>query len=134
MISIGVEIGKRLEKGLNQEWALPVSAGIGTLILTLIINGIGEVIPCIGWMVPALVGMVGLGATMLSRFGTQNYPSSPVEIINKEPDSPVPAVQEIKEYELQEASDKDEPEPSAGSTVVVEEPVDGEEKSDEDTS
>ena len=125
IISIGVEIGKRLAMGLNQEWALPVSAAVGTLIVTLIINGIGEVIPCIGWMVPALVGMIGLGATILTRFGTQNYPSSPVAIIPGQPGSPVTPAMDIDENEIQIESTMDEPEPPAGNTKIVDEPDDG---------
>lgn len=74
MVVIGVETGNRLGRFANQEWALPVSAGIGTFLVTVVVNGIGEVIPCVGWLVPLLVGSVGLGAVLLTVFGTRPYP------------------------------------------------------------
>ena len=73
VIAVGTEVGKRLAQLLQQEWALAVSAGIGTFILTLVVNGIGF-IRCVGWVAPAIVGMLGLGAVILTRFGTQSYP------------------------------------------------------------
>ncbi len=73
VIAVGTEVGKRLAKLLQQEWALAVSAGVGTFILTLVVNGVGFV-RCVGWVAPAIVGMVGLGAVILTRFGTQSYP------------------------------------------------------------
>ncbi|HSQ27752.1 MAG TPA: polymer-forming cytoskeletal protein [Anaerolineales bacterium] len=74
IVVIGVETGSRLGRLVNQDWALPVSAGIGTFLLTLVVNGVGEVIPCIGWLAPFLVGSIGLGATLLTVFGTRDYP------------------------------------------------------------
>lgn len=74
LIVIGVETGNRLGRLANQDWALPVSAGIGTFLMTLVVNGIGKVIPCVGWMAPFLVGSIGLGATLLTLFGTRSYP------------------------------------------------------------
>lgn len=73
VIAVGTEVGKRLAKLLQQEWALAVSAGVGTFILTLVVNGVGFV-RCVGWVAPAIVGMLGLGAVILTRFGTQSYP------------------------------------------------------------
>lgn len=74
MVVVGVETGNRLGRFANQEWALPVSAGIGTFLMTIVVNGIGEVIPCIGWLAPLLVGSIGLGAVLLTVFGTRGYP------------------------------------------------------------
>jgi hypothetical protein len=31
-------------------------------------------VPCVGWMAPAAVGLVGLGAVLLTRFGGRVYP------------------------------------------------------------
>jgi hypothetical protein len=73
LVSLGMEVGKRLADALDQDWALPVSAGIGTFLLTLLINGIGF-IDCIGWIPGALVGVLAVGAVLLTRFGTQAYP------------------------------------------------------------
>jgi hypothetical protein len=71
-VAIGTEIGKRLAEVIHRDWALPVSAGLGTLLMTLVVDWVGQ-IWCVGWMFPALVGAIGLGAVLLSRFGTQAY-------------------------------------------------------------
>ena len=73
-IAIGAEVGKRLAQMSKADWALPVSAGLGTFLLALITYGIGEIVPCVGWIVPFLVGITGLGAVILTRFGTLPYP------------------------------------------------------------
>jgi len=71
-VAIGTEIGIRLAEVMHRDWALPVSAGLGTLLMTLVVDWVGQ-IWCVGWMFPALVGAIGLGAVLLSRFGTQAY-------------------------------------------------------------
>ncbi|MFC2064074.1 polymer-forming cytoskeletal protein [Chloroflexota bacterium] len=84
-ISVGMEVGNRLAVTFNQEWSAPLSAALGTFVLNFVANGIGF-IPCIGWLVPFIVSMIGLGAVFLSRFGTQPYPQEtqmspdPVEV------------------------------------------------------
>jgi hypothetical protein len=72
-ISLGYEVGRRLEKMFKLDWPAPVSAGIGTFVLALFVDGAGELIPCIGWLLPALVGILGVGAVALTRFGSQTY-------------------------------------------------------------
>jgi hypothetical protein len=76
-IAIGLEVGQRMSRAFHQEWALPLSAALGTFVLNFVAFGIGF-IACVGWLVPFLIGMLGLGAVLLSRFGTQPYP--PTEI------------------------------------------------------
>jgi hypothetical protein len=75
VIVIGLEAGKRISQLLKQEWAPAVSAGAGAFLVTLIGNSIGLIVPCIGWMAPALIGMLGLGAVIVTRFGTEEFPS-----------------------------------------------------------
>ena len=78
MIAVGAEVGKRLAQVLKQEWAFAVAAGLGTFTLVVVVNGFNSLIPCIGWLARLLVAMVGIGAVLLTRFGTQVYqPSSP---------------------------------------------------------
>lgn len=91
-ITIGIEVGKRLEQALNQKWHLAISAGLGTFLMTLVVNSIGE-IPCIGWTVPFLVTLAGLGAVVLTRFGTQNYPPLSPVVIPSTPANPPSAPQ-----------------------------------------
>jgi len=74
IIILGMEVGKRLAHFMKQDWALPVSTGVGAFVLTLVINSIGALIPCVGWLGPAVVGVIGLGAVLLTRFGSQDYP------------------------------------------------------------
>jgi hypothetical protein len=71
-IAMGLEVGQRLAKASNQDWQPVVAGGLGTLIFSLVVNGIGF-IPCIGWIAPLLVGAVGLGAVLMTRFGTRQY-------------------------------------------------------------
>jgi hypothetical protein len=73
-IGVGLELGKRMATLLKTDWALPVAAGIGTLTLSIVIGGIGKYLWCIGWILPTMVALVGLGSVLLTRFGTQNYP------------------------------------------------------------
>ena len=76
-IAIGLEVGQRAALALHQEWPLPLSAALGTFVLNFMANGIGF-IPCVGWLVPFLIGLLGLGGVLLSRFGTQAYPPSEI--------------------------------------------------------
>ncbi len=72
-IAIGYEIGQRFTKAIHQDWHPAFSAGLGTFALTLIakmLTGI-PVLNCVGWLVPFLLGLAGLGAVLMTRFGTQ---------------------------------------------------------------
>jgi hypothetical protein len=118
IIAIGLETGKRLALLMNQDWALPVSAMVGTFLLTLLINGLGAVVPCIGWIVPALVGMVGLGAALVTRFGARALPDA--ELVA----SPVQSTQVVDAIPLPSAP----PEPASPDLPAVESPPPGDEK------
>jgi cytoskeletal protein CcmA (bactofilin family) len=74
IVVLGLEVGKRLAQVLKIDLADPVTAGAGTFILILVMNGIKVAIPCIGWIFAALIGCLGLGAVLLTRYGTQPYP------------------------------------------------------------
>lgn len=70
MIALGNEVGERFTQSINQTWAPAFTAGFGTFLLMLVGGAIGE-IPCIGWLFVALIGFVGIGAAVLTRFGTR---------------------------------------------------------------
>jgi cytoskeletal protein CcmA (bactofilin family) len=92
LIALGLEVGKRLTQAFKWDWAPAASAGLGTFTLMLVIGGVGAIVPCIGWIVPALVGVVGFGAVLLTRFGTQTYPQEvPYETIDVEEELPPPS-------------------------------------------
>jgi len=74
-IAVGLEVGKRLAVAFQADWPLVVDATLGTMLLSLIANGIG-LTPCIGWIVPVVVGFVGMGGVILSGFGSRPYPTS----------------------------------------------------------
>lgn len=73
-LAIGLLVGRQLNILLKQSWTDPVNAGVGTLVISLLASLL-NVIPCIGWTASALVSLVALGAAILTRFGTQVYPS-----------------------------------------------------------
>jgi len=74
-IVLGLELGQRLARAFNTTWSAPLAAGLGTLVLSLVANGVGF-IPCVGWLAPFLVSILGLGAVILTRFGVRDYPES----------------------------------------------------------
>ena len=74
LVSLGAEVGRRLAIQMRQDWAPALSAGVGAFLLILVVQGIDKLIPCLGWLAPALVGFLALGAVVLTRFGTQPYP------------------------------------------------------------
>lgn len=106
IITLGAETGRRLSQFLKIDWALPVAAGIGTFLLTLVSNGIELLVPCVGWFVPALIGVIGLGAVLLTRFGSQSYPAGPRSEVDDRPlpsPSPPPALDASVETSVEDA-------------------------------
>lgn len=80
-LALGMLVGARFSAALKLHNLSPaVSAGIGTVLFTLVANIIG-LVPCVGWVVPVMLAAIGLGAVTLTRFGTQPYlsglPSQP---------------------------------------------------------
>lgn len=88
LIALGLEVGKRLAGLFKQEWAPAAAAGAGTFILILVLNGLSVTMPCVGWVFPALAGMVGLGAVLITRFGTQDYPAYATPVAPLMPPAP----------------------------------------------
>lgn len=69
-LALGMEVGQRLMSMLNVEWPLPVGVALGTFLLTLVTDTVG-VIPCIGWIAPVMVAVLGLGGVLMTSFGTR---------------------------------------------------------------
>lgn len=92
-LTSGMVVGERIARMFNQTWSAPLCAGLGTLALALV-TALLSGIACIGWILPFLVSVVGLGSVILTRFGTQAYPPAvheaplPPQIIDVEPASP----------------------------------------------
>jgi hypothetical protein len=103
-IAIGLEVGRRIAKLINVEWAPAVSAGVGTFLLFLVVGGLSEMIFCVGLLPHLLIGFWGLGAVIMTRFGTQEYipASSTGTTTVEDPDLPgvvVPQLEESDETE-----------------------------------
>src|ERR1041385_221129 len=87
MIALGQEVGERFTRAINQSWAPVLTAGFGTFLLMLVGGALGQ-IPCIGWLVPALLGLLGIGAVVLTRFGVRPVSTSAVTVYT--PPAPPP--------------------------------------------
>ncbi len=86
-VSIGTELGKRIAGLFKTVWPVPISAGMGTLILSLVL-GVVSYVPCLGWGIVSIVVLIGLGGVLLSRFGTRTYTSTLFN--SKTTDEPAP--------------------------------------------
>lgn len=71
-IAVGLELGRRMAEAFKWDLHTAAAAGIGVFLLTFVVGGIG-LIPCVGWVVPFLVASIGLGAVILTRFGSREY-------------------------------------------------------------
>ena len=71
VIALGNEVGERFTQSINQSWAPVLTAGFGTFLLMLVGGAIGQ-IPCVGWLFTTLIALVGIGAAVLTRFGTRS--------------------------------------------------------------
>jgi hypothetical protein len=84
-IAIGNLLGQRFAKLFRTTWAIPVSAGIGAFVVTLLV-GLLNLIPCIGWLVGVILGLAGLGAVVMTRFGSISSSSKPaIPVMPSEP-------------------------------------------------
>lgn len=83
MIALGQEVGERFTQGINQTWAPVLTTGFGTFLLMLVGGYIG-MIPCVGWLAPFLIGVVGIGGVIMTWFGSRSGPGTlttqPVEV------------------------------------------------------
>lgn len=71
-IAVGYEVGQRLATLFKTTWHPSISAGVGTLLLSLV-TGMAGLIPCVGWVLGFLVGIIGIGAVITSRVGSEKY-------------------------------------------------------------
>lgn len=93
MIAIGKEIGERLGKVMHQDWAMAISAGVGTFLLTFFlgsidaVNNFSWVVGCVTWIIPAAIGLLAVGAVVITRFGAQAV-QSPARSVYSPPAGP----------------------------------------------
>jgi len=68
--AIGLWVGERLLGALNVRERQPVlEVAVGVALIELL-----TAVPCIGWLLGVLISLAGLGAVVLTRFGTVPYP------------------------------------------------------------
>ncbi len=85
-IAAGLALGERVLVALRQADRQPlVAAAVGALLLTFLGN-----LPCLGFLVGILVGAWGLGAVLLTRFGTTPYTGAPSPRVTPPPALPGP--------------------------------------------
>ena len=108
-VALGLEVGRRIAKAINMEWAPAISAGVGTLILFFVLGGFRVLVPCIGFIPQALVGIWGLGAVALTRFGTQSYPTPEPKTSSDEIPDTLPADFELTEPDTESDRSEDNP-------------------------
>jgi len=85
LVAIGLEVGQRIFRALDQDVHPVLSAALGTLVLALVVNGVG-LVPCLGLVFQWLVGTFGLGAVIITQFGTRATElPAPVEAIEELP-------------------------------------------------
>jgi hypothetical protein len=88
IVAMGAEVGQRFSKAINQSWTPVLTIGFGTFLLMLIGGAIG-LIPCLGGMILFLLGMVGIGGSLVSWFGVR-LPTTPVVTLATPPTDEVP--------------------------------------------
>jgi len=70
-IALGRLTGEKLLEAIKVREILPIVAVVvGVLVLTIV-----GFVPIIGWLVGLFIGLLGLGAVVLTRFGTRAYPT-----------------------------------------------------------
>jgi hypothetical protein len=75
IVALGQEVGDRFNRAINQTWQPILSTAFGTFLLTLIAGYVG-LIPCIGWLFNFILALAGIGAVIMTRFGTRSGPSA----------------------------------------------------------
>ena len=79
LIALGYEVGERFTRSINQSWAPVFTTGFGTFLIMLV-GGAFAQIPCIGPFLVILVGLVAIGAVVMTRFGAQPLPVAVVSV------------------------------------------------------
>lgn len=73
-IAFGLEVGGRINDAMDQNWSLPLQAGIGTFALTFVISSLDFIFwGPLAWLIGIGVASIGLGSVILTRFGVRSY-------------------------------------------------------------
>ena len=79
VVAMGSEVGERFTKAINQTWSPVLTIGFGSFLLMLVGGAIG-LIPCLGWFILILLGMMAVGGAVMTWFGIRpsQVPALPV--------------------------------------------------------
>jgi hypothetical protein len=71
-IAVGWLVGEKIMDSVKvrESWKTPVI----TVIVGVILLAVVSAVPIVGWIVSMFFGLLGLGAVVLTRFGTRPYP------------------------------------------------------------
>lgn len=86
VVSMGSEVGQRFSKAVNQVWSPVLTIGFGTFLLMLVGGAIG-IIPCLGGLILFLLGMAGVGGSIMTWFGLR-LPQAPAVTVYTPPPPP----------------------------------------------
>ncbi|NIV40504.1 MAG: hypothetical protein GWN58_67215, partial [Anaerolineae bacterium] len=110
-IGVGAQVGERLLRALNVREIAPLwAAGLGTLLITLVGMGLSVAfcLALLGWLMILVLGCLGLGAVVLTRFGTMAYvPSTGAEPGPPRPTPPAPVQTAAEVPEPPEPSERE---------------------------
>jgi hypothetical protein len=80
IVALGQEVGDRFTRAINQTWQPIIATAFGTFLLTLVAGFIG-LIPCVGWLFNLILTLVGIGAVMMTRFGTRSGSDTAITVV-----------------------------------------------------
>jgi hypothetical protein len=81
IVALGSEIGERLSEAVSKPWSSVLATGLGTFLLLLVGGSLG-LIPCFGGLIQFVIGLMGIGATLISWFGTRPVQSPAINTYN----------------------------------------------------
>jgi cytoskeletal protein CcmA (bactofilin family) len=100
IISIGQEVGERFAKALRQNWEPVITTGLGTFALVFIIasiQSVNDLLPfmtCVTWILPVLVGLLAVGAVVVTRFGARPVQTSALTVYSPPAGPPAPPAEQ----------------------------------------
>jgi len=112
LVSVSIEVGRKLSRSMKQTWPVPLMAALGMFILVLFFNGFSQLVPCVGWLPKFMLGAWVMGAVILTRFGTHPYPAE---------EAPLPAQTEKELPEAFPAADEEVIDPEVDATMAARE-------------
>ncbi len=102
-VALGLVVGQRLAVALKTFNMSPaVAAALGTGLLSLVISAIGRV-DCVGWVPQVVLASIGLGAVVLTRFGTRPYLGGGTAMSSTPPAPPAPPAPQLPSPEAGQA-------------------------------